>query len=80
MDALPVEENRTDVRLNSAGKLSGPGCGCDARLGHDAHITILLGTAKVLSDMAQIPGTIKFIFQACGGRTPPGERWRQTDD
>ncbi|MCK8218623.1 M20/M25/M40 family metallo-hydrolase, partial [Erwinia amylovora] len=32
--------------------------------GHDAHTAMLMGAAEVLSGMkAQLPGTVKFIFQ-----------------
>ena len=76
MDALPVEEKTgltfaSTVRANYLGQDVGVMHAC----GHDAHIAILLGTAKVLSDMkAQIPGTIKFIFQPAEEGAPPGEK------
>ncbi len=57
MDALPVQELR-DVPYRS--KITNVMHAC----GHDVHTTVQLGVAEVLSKMrAQIPGTIKFIFQ-----------------
>jgi amidohydrolase len=42
--------------------------------GHDTHIAILLGTAKILYELKdQIPGTIKFIFQPAEEGAPSGE-------
>jgi amidohydrolase len=42
--------------------------------GHDNHVAILLGAATVLAGMkAQIPGTIKFIFQPAEEGPPTGE-------
>ena len=42
--------------------------------GHDAHIAILMGVAEVLAGMrAQMPGTVKFIFQPAEEGPPEGE-------
>lgn len=74
-DALPVEEKTglpyaSKVRTTYLGRDVGVMHAC----GHDAHIAILLGAAKVLSDMkAEIPGTIKFIFQPAEEGAPEGE-------
>ena len=57
MDALPIEEK---TNLDFSSKHEGTMHAC----GHDGHISILLGTAKVLSNLKdQIQGNIKFIFQ-----------------
>lgn len=57
IDALPVCE-KTD--LDFASKTDGIMHAC----GHDAHAAILLGTAKVLSQMKdRLHGTVKLIFQ-----------------
>jgi amidohydrolase len=42
--------------------------------GHDAHTAILMGAAEVLAGMrAQIPGTVRFIFQPAEEGAPDGE-------
>lgn len=65
IDALPVEEE-TDVKFKS--KKSGIMHAC----GHDAHTAMLLGAAKVLSNMDdELSGIIKFIFQHAE-EVPPG--------
>jgi amidohydrolase len=46
-------------------------------LGHDAHLAMLMGVAQVLADMrADIPGTVKFIFQPAeeSSLIPEGEK------
>jgi amidohydrolase len=67
MDALPIQETN-DVPYKS--KVAGVKHAC----GHDAHTTIELGVAEVLSKMrAEISGTIKFIFQPAEEGAPAGE-------
>jgi len=57
MDALPVTE---DTGLEFSSQNPGFMHAC----GHDAHISMLLGAAKILSAMKdQLKGTVKFIFQ-----------------
>jgi amidohydrolase len=42
--------------------------------GHDNHVAILMGVAEVLAGMkAEIPGTVKFIFQPAEEGAPAGE-------
>jgi amidohydrolase len=42
--------------------------------GHDTHISILLGVAKMLYEIKdQVPGTVKFIFQPAEEGAPQGE-------
>ncbi|HEV7698903.1 MAG TPA: amidohydrolase [Pyrinomonadaceae bacterium] len=75
MDALPVTE-RTDVPFKSTvtAEYNGATVGVMHACGHDSHIAMLLGTAKVLSSMrAQVPGTVVFIFQPAEEGTPAGE-------
>ena len=67
MDALPIQET-IDVPYKSQNP------GVKHACGHDAHMTVELGVAEVLSKMRdQIAGTIKFIFQPAEEGAPPGE-------
>jgi amidohydrolase len=67
MDALPIQEVN-DVPYKS--QVAGVKHAC----GHDAHTTVELGVAEVLSKMkGEINGTIKFIFQPAEEGAPPGE-------
>lgn len=57
MDALPITEG---TGLSFASKHEGKMHAC----GHDTHITMLLGAAKVLNEnKASLKGTVKLIFQ-----------------
>lgn len=65
IDALPVAEGN-NVCYKS--KVEGLSHAC----GHDAHAAMMLGTAKVLSEMKdQFAGTLKLIFQPAE-EMPPG--------
>lgn len=67
MDALPIQEVN-DVPYKSL--VAGVKHAC----GHDAHTTIELGVAEILSKMRdEIHGTIKFIFQPAEEGPPLGE-------
>jgi amidohydrolase len=67
LDALPIDET-LDVPYKSL--VPGVKHAC----GHDAHTTIALGVAEVLSRMrGQIHGSVKFLFQPAEEGPPPGE-------
>lgn len=75
IDALPVTE---DVDLPFASKVRSTNNGFDVGVmhacGHDTHIAMLMGAAKVLTDMKkQLRGKVKFIFQPAEEGAPAGE-------
>ncbi len=75
MDALPVTEE-VDVPFASRVRTqwSGMDCGVMHACGHDAHTAILMGVAELLAGMrAQLPGTVKFLFQPAEEGAPEGE-------
>lgn len=66
MDALPIDED-TGLDFKSENK------GVMHACGHDMHTSILLGTAKILSNMREhINGNVKFIFQPAEECNPEG--------
>jgi amidohydrolase len=75
MDALPVTEDtpfpfKSTVRATYLGQDVGVSHAC----GHDIHVSVALGVASVLAGMrAQLPGTVKFIFQPAEEGPPAGE-------
>ena len=75
MDALPVKERvnipyaSTDSSMYGKTKVA-----VMHACGHDAHVAMLIGTAKVLAGMKKdIAGTVKFIFQPAEEGAPEGE-------
>jgi amidohydrolase len=56
MDALPIEE-RTGAPYTSTNP------GVMHACGHDGHITVLLGAARVLSMISERPNPVTFVFQ-----------------
>jgi amidohydrolase len=66
MDALPLaEEGDRDYRSESPGIMHA--------CGHDGHMAILMGAAKVLaSRRASLPGTVVFLFQPSEEQHPGG--------
>jgi amidohydrolase len=75
MDALPVTERvnipfRSTVRSTYNGQEVGVMHAC----GHDTHVAILMGVAEVLAAArAELPGTVKFVFQPAEEGPPAGE-------
>jgi amidohydrolase len=75
MDALPVvEETGLPYASTATAQYLGQDVGVMHACGHDNHVAVLMGVAKVLSSVrAQLPGTVKFIFQPAEEGAPPGE-------
>lgn len=68
MDALPIQET---IEAPYKSRNDGVKHAC----GHDAHMTIQLGVAELLSKMRdRIRGSIKFVFQPAEEGAPTGER------
>jgi amidohydrolase len=67
MDALPIQE-LTNLSFKSLNP------GIMHACGHDIHVAIALGTAKVMTTLKErIKGNIKFIFQPAEEGAPAGE-------
>ncbi|RTQ47145.1 amidohydrolase [Hymenobacter gummosus] len=75
MDGLPVtEERKVPFASKERAQYSGQEVGVMHACGHDTHTAMLLGAANVLASMkAELPGTVKFIFQPAEEGPPPGE-------
>jgi len=74
MDGLPLVEN-TGLAFASTVKTTylGQPVGVMHACGHDTHVAMLLGAAEVLSQVkADLPGTVKFIFQPAEEGSLPG--------
>lgn len=66
MDALPIQE---ETSLDYASQNPGVMHAC----GHDTHIAMLLGVAKIFCDMQkEVTGELRFIFQHAEELFPPG--------
>ena len=75
IDGLPVKE-RNDLPWASkmTGEYNGEEVPVMHACGHDIHIAVLLGTAKILTEMKdEINGSVKFIFQPAEEGPPIGE-------
>jgi amidohydrolase len=75
MDALPVtEETRLPFASTVRATYLGQDVGVMHACGHDVHTTVQLGVATVLNAMkADLPGTVKLVFQPAEEGAPPGE-------
>jgi len=75
MDALPVKERvNIPYASNDSSLYAGIKTPVMHACGHDAHVAMLIGTAKILSSMKKdISGTVKFIFQPAEEGPPEGE-------
>jgi amidohydrolase len=76
MDALPVLENNDLAWKSSAiGEFNGKEVPVMHACGHDTHMAMLMGAAKILTDMkSQLKGKVKFIFQPAEEGAPDGEK------
>jgi len=75
IDGLPVVE-QTGLPFASTvrGEYNGQDVGVMHACGHDAHMSMVLGAAKVLNDMkAELPGSVMLIFQPAEEGPPAGE-------
>ena len=75
IDGLPVTE-RTDVPFASkkTTEFLGEDVGVMHACGHDTHIAMMLGAAKVLTKMKnELKGKVVFVFQPAEEGAPPGE-------
>ncbi len=75
IDALPVVE-RVDVPFKSTVTTTflGEDVGVMHACGHDTHIAMLLGVAKILTEMKDdLNGKVVFVFQPAEEGAPPGE-------
>ncbi len=75
IDALPVVE-RADLTFKSTKKTTylGNDVGVMHACGHDTHIAMLLGAAKILTSMkSELTGKFVFVFQPAEEGAPPGE-------
>lgn len=75
MDALPVaERNDLPFRSRARGEYNGQDVPVMHACGHDTHVAILMGAAEILSSLrADLPGTVKFVFQPAEEGAPLGE-------
>lgn len=75
MDGLPVVE-RVDLPFASKviTEYEGQEVGTMHACGHDTHMAMLMGAAKILTDISdELTGKIKFIFQPAEEGAPQGE-------
>ena len=76
MDGLPVLE-KVDLPYKSTqrGEYNGKDVPVMHACGHDTHMAMLMGAAKLLTDMkSELTGKVKFIFQPAEEGAPEGEK------
>lgn len=75
IDALPVtEQTGLPYASTARGEYNGQEVGVMHACGHDAHMSMVLGAAKILVDMkARLPGSVLLIFQPAEEFPPAGE-------
>jgi amidohydrolase len=75
MDGLPVpERNDLPFRSLARGEYNGQDVPVMHACGHDTHVAIMMGVARILADMRdELPGTVKFVFQPAEEGAPKGE-------
>ena len=75
MDGLPVlEQTGSPFASRARGEYNGQDVPVMHACGHDTHVAMLMGAAKVLADNRELlSGTVKFIFQPAEEGPPPGE-------
>jgi amidohydrolase len=75
IDGLPVvEQTGLPFASTARSEYNGQDVGVMHACGHDAHMSMVLGAAKVLNDMkAELPGSVMLIFQPAEEGPPAGE-------
>ena len=75
MDGLPVkEQNDLAYRSTQVGEYNGNEVPVMHACGHDTHMAMLMGAAKILTDIkSELKGKVKFIFQPAEEGAPAGE-------
>jgi amidohydrolase len=76
MDGLPVpEQNDLPFKSTVKGMLEGNEVPVMHACGHDTHMAMLMGAAKILTEMkGELRGKVKFIFQPAEEGAPAGEK------
>jgi amidohydrolase len=76
IDGLPVlEQNDLVYKSTEIGEYNGNQVPVMHACGHDTHIAMLMGAAKLLVDLKpQLKGKVKFIFQPAEEGAPAGEQ------
>lgn len=75
MDGLPVvEQTGLEFASTLRSEYNGQDVGVMHACGHDNHMSMVLGAAKILNDMkAELPGSVMLIFQPAEEGPPVGE-------